>query len=130
VAYPVLYLIGASIPEGCFAGFVTLGYMLFAGPPVYGLDTSAGVYLVGSIGKETGSFLLTLASGFLGGLFALVILRVSFQLRLTESSNILIVGFLDVVLPIAVYVLVLLTPPITAMLSFNLTRRYKEPPSS
>jgi len=104
--------------------------MLFAGPPVYGLDTSAGVYLVGSIGKETGSFLLTLASGFLGGLFALVILRVSFQLRLTESSNILIVGFLDVVLPIAVYVLVLLTPPITAMLSFNLTRRYKEPPSS
>jgi hypothetical protein len=127
---PVLYLIGASTPEGCFSGFAALGYMLLTGPPVYGLGSSIGVFLIGSIGKQTGSFLLTLASGFLGGLFTLVLLRVLLRLSFTESSNILIVGLLDIILPIVVCVLVIFIPPITATLGFNLTRRFKKPPLS
>ena len=126
VTCPVFYLIGASTPGGCFSGFVAMGYMLLTGPPVYGLGTSVGVYLVGSIGKQTGSFLLTLASGFLGGLFTLVLLRVLFRLSFTESSNVLIVGLLDVILPIVMCVLVILIPPIFATIGFNLTRRYKD----
>lgn len=69
VAVPAVYVIGASSPKGCFAGLVTLGFMFIVIPPLYGIVRAVGVYLVGSIGKQTGSLLLTLGCGFLDVLF-------------------------------------------------------------
>lgn len=118
-AVPVTYAVGASIPEGCFGGIIALAYMSFSAPPVYGLGSSLGVYLVGSRGGQTGSFLLTLGCAFLGGLVMLPM----FLFAYLESD--MFVG----VEKIGLWAIVLLAAPIMAMLGFNLTRRYKEPPS-
>ena len=80
---------------------------------LYGPASAIGVYLVGSRGKQTGSFLLTLVAGFLGGCVMLPTLFV------TGS-----------VLGGACLALVFLTAPVIATIGFNGTRRYKEPPSS
>ena len=85
-------------------------------PPVYGIASAVGVYLLGSRGKQTGSFLLTLAFGFLAGLLKLAMLPLAN--RLPEV--------LVVVLFCSFGPLVLLVPPIAATIGFNLTRRYKE----
>jgi len=86
-------------------------------PPLYGIASAVGVYLVGSRGKQTGSILLTLAFGFLAGLLNLAMLPLAN--RLPEV--------LIVILFCSFSPLVLLAPPIMAALGFNLTRRYKEP---
>ena len=98
-------------PLGMFLIFMSV---FFAFPILYGPASAIGVYLVGSRGKQTGSFLLTLVAGFLGGLFTSFILWVSLSLQL--SSKLIALG--------------LLIPPIVATYGFNRTRRYKEPPSS
>ncbi len=90
-------------------------------PPLYGLVSAVGVYLVGKIGKQTGSFLLTLIGGFLGGLIA----HLSVLPALFLSSDVK----LEVELW-ALMILILLIPPIFATIGFNLRRRYKQPPSS
>ncbi len=121
VALSVAYVIGARYgQEGCFGGLVALGYLFFAVPPAYGLGGAVGVSLVGNVGKQTGSFLLTLGCGFSGGLIMLVVLVLANRL-----SDVLIVILFWLLLP-----LVLLIPPIMATLGFNLTRRYKKPSSS
>ena len=91
-------------------------FAFFAFPILYGPASAIGVYLVGSRGKQTGSFLLTLVAGFLGGLFTSFILWVSVSLSLQLLSKLIALG--------------LLIPPIVATYGFNRTRRYKEPPSS
>ena len=88
-------------------------FAFFAFPILYGPASAIGVYLVGSRGKQTGSFLLTLVAGFLGGCVMLPTLFV------TGS-----------VLGWACWALVFLTAPVIATIGFNGTRRYKEPPSS
>ncbi len=85
--------------------------------PLYGFGSAVGVYLLGTRGKQTGSFLLTLAGGFVG---ALVVLLPSFSLFFSGKVIVHLVPLL----------LLLLFPPVLATLGFNLTRRYKEPPSS
>ena len=77
---------------------------------VYGIVCTVGVYLVGSRGKRTGSFLLTLAFGFLSGLLVIA------MLSLVRVTRVLLIR----------YVLELLTQPIAATVGFNLTRRYKD----
>jgi len=137
IALPVAYLIGVSFPQGCFAGLAALVYMFFVVPLVYGLGSAVGVYLVGSRGKQTGSFLATLGCGFLAGFIALIILYVSLRLQtiltMARSSSVMMVGFiveLQKIFRCVCWVIVLLIPPILATLGFNLTRRYKEPPSA
>lgn len=89
-------------------------------PGVYGIAGAVGVYLVGSRGNQTGSFLVTLAFGFLAGLFKLAVLALAN--RLPEM--------LIVVLSCSFSPLVLLVPPIAATIGFNLTRRYRQEKSN
>jgi hypothetical protein len=124
VAVPAAYVIGADVDKGCFAGFEALAKMILVLPPVYGLGSAVGVYLLGNIGKQTGSFLLTLGCGLLGGLVMLAMLLV-----LSVLSGVLIVG-VERILLWTLGVLILLIPPIMATIGFNLRRRYKQPPSS
>ena len=124
VAVPAEYVIGAGVDKSGLAGFETLIKMILVLPPVYGLGSAVGVYLLGNIGKQTGSFLLTLGCGLLGGLVMLGMLIV-----LSVLSEVLIVGVERIVLW-TLGVIILLIPAIIATLGFNSSRRYKEPPSS
>ncbi len=126
VAVPVLYvaiLVFAIvfaipvIPPGESGGYIgesvvmLLLFAFFAFPILYGPASAIGVYLVGSRGKQTGSFLLTLVAGFLGGCVMLPTLFV------TGS-----------VLGGACLALVFLTAPVIATIGFNGTRRYRSKP--
>ena len=118
VALLVLYVTGivligkgeqtGSIGQLAALGFVAIFITVF--PPLYGYGSAVGVRLLGSRGNQTGSFLLTLAGGFVGGLVVVVIL-------LMEPGFLMLCS-------------TLLIPPVLATCGFNLRRRYKEPPSS
>lgn len=132
IALPVAYVIGASVPEGCFAGLAALLYMFLVIPPVYGLGSAVGVYLVGSRAEQTGSFPATSGWGFLAGLFTLLILYILLRLQTiltaAPSSSIMVVGLvveLQRIFRWTRWAIVLLIPPIAATYGFNLTRRYK-----
>ena len=134
IAGEILAGIGMSFAVMMLVGFVE-GIVLFGGigdgetriafmaklskvtPAVYGIAAAVGVYLLGSRGNQTGSFLLTLAFGFLAGLLKLAILPLAKLLP----------EMLIVILFCSFGPLVLFVPPIAATLGFNLTRRYKEP---
>ncbi|MBM3242650.1 hypothetical protein FJZ31_40840 [Candidatus Poribacteria bacterium] len=73
------------------------------------LGSSIGVYIVGNIGDETGSFLATLGGSMLGEV-------VGFAATYTTGAPGLLV--------------MLFGPPIGATIGFNKTRRYKSPPTS
>jgi hypothetical protein len=107
------------------------------GPAHQALDPLVGDWEVGSRGKQTGSFPATLGFRFLAGLLTILVLYVSVRLQIVlttaQSSNVLIVGLMVEAQKIIRWVrwaLILLLPPTGTMLCFNLTRRYKEPPSS
>jgi len=126
VAYPVAYVIGivllgtdlSAVPAvPAVLGFQVIFDLVF--PPLYGLGSAVGVYLLGSRGKQTGSFLLTLAGGLVGGIVMLVML----PLALFLSSD-YIVG-VEKIVGWALVVLIPLIPPIIAAFGFNLRRRYK-----
>lgn len=92
-------------------------------PPFYGLASAAGVYLVGSIGKQTGSFLWTTGCGFLGGSFMLAMLLLVYYLSADgDSHDVRMVAVFLKFVP-----LILLVPPVVGTYGFNLTRRYKDP---
>jgi hypothetical protein len=125
VAFPLTYVTGivlAGIDEKTGPVFIGLFFIVF--PPLYGLASAVGVYLVGSRGNQTGSFLPALGCGFLGGFFMKVMLP-----QVGHLSGVLIVGVEKIVLW-TICVLVLLIPPIVTTFVFNLTRRHKEQPSS
>ncbi len=110
------------------SGFAALGFLaIFATifayvfPPLYGLGSTVGVYLVGTRGKQTGSFILTLAGGFLGGLLTLLMISIGINF----SDELILIVFL-----LFWSLLVLLIPPILATIGFNRTRRYKKPLNS
>lgn len=111
VAVPAVYVIGAFFPKGCFSGFAALGFMFLVIPPLYGIVGAVSVYLVGSIGKQTGSLLPTLGCGFLGA-YGAFIPSIALLMR---GKEILLIFLLPL----------LLIPPGMAMLGFNSTRRYK-----
>lgn len=126
VALPVAYVTEIELVDtkAHFVAFPFLVVFVVTSTLLYGLASAVGVYLVGNIGKQTGSFLLTLGCGFLGGLVMLVMVPLTFML-----SGVLIIGIEKVVVW-ACWALVFLIAPIVATLGFNLTRRYKEPHSS
>ncbi|MBW7989159.1 MAG: hypothetical protein FVQ84_03960 [Planctomycetes bacterium] len=121
IAVPFAYVIGTVFDDGGdFGGMAALGIILLVSPMVYGLGSAVGVYLLGSRGKQTGSLLLTLVCGFVGGL------AMPFSLPMLFSAP----SFLSGVERIVLKAVLLLIQPIIATIGFNLTRRYKEPPSS
>ncbi len=131
VALPVAYVIGIVLVGKGEPFFQVIFNMVF--PLLYGLGSAVGVYLVGSRGKQTGSFLRTLAGGLVGGLVMLVMLPLALFLSSdyiveVESSD-YIVG-VEKIVGWALVVLISLIPPIFATISFNLRRRYKEPASA
>ncbi len=131
VAVPVIYLTVYVIVRAIWGeeknlglgGFLVVGFIFLAFPPLYGPASAVGVYLVGNIGKQTGSFLPTLRGGFLGGLIMFVML-----IPVSFLSSVLIVGA-EKIVSWTLWALVLLIPPIVATSGFNSKRRYKEPPS-
>lgn len=121
VALLVVYVTGIIVVDkGCFAVFGFLAMFVFTFPPLNGFGSAAGVYFFGSRGNETGSFLTTLGFGFLGGLV------MAFLVCFIYTAG----DMMSVMEKIVVWTIVLLTAPIIATFGFNLTRRYKKPPSS
>ncbi len=117
----VVYVTGVIVVDkGCFAVFGFLAMFVFIFPPLNGVGSAVGVYLVGNRGNETGPFLATSGLGFLGAL--VMALLVFFLFAAGDVMSVLEKTVL--------WAIVLLTAPIMATLGFNLTRRYKEPPSS
>jgi hypothetical protein len=100
-------IIGAE--EGCYELGCGMGEGLIGLTIGHTLGSAIGVYLVGNIGNETGSFLATLGGSILGGGLGLTFVFLSGEL-----------------LPFPL----LVCPPIGATIGFNLTRRYKSPPTS
>ncbi|UCD50226.1 MAG: hypothetical protein JSW27_22190 [Phycisphaerales bacterium] len=112
-----------GLGESCMGGllvFAVLAMMIIAALPVYIVGCAIGVYLVGRIGSQTGSFLAAFGGVFLGApVIALLYLYI-------DMAGDMMLG----IVRIALWALVLLTPAIMSTLCFNLTRRYKTPPSS
>jgi pyruvate formate lyase activating enzyme len=86
------------LPTNCVADWVCAGgtgagYPKWAYQPgtLYGLGSAVGVYLVGSRGKQTGSFLLTLAGGLIGGLVTVFLSR-HLHARFREGRKALLQG--------------------------------------
>ena len=136
VALPLACVTGFLLvhEDSCFllvdevSGFAAFGFLAtfaaifaYVFPPLYGLGSAVGVYLLGTRGKQTGSFILTLAGGFLGGLLTLLMISIGINL----SDELILIVFL-----LFWSLLVLLIPPILATIGFNRTRRYKEPQSA
>lgn len=99
------------------AVFLIPGFLIV--PPLHGLASAVGVSLVGHRGTQMGSFLWTLSCGFAGGLAIMGIIHSFCWSYLFPSVS-----------RWASVPLALLIPPLMATCVFNLTRRYKEPPSS
>jgi hypothetical protein len=132
VAVPVLYVTrcvvlhaiwGQAINLG-HGDFVAVGLIFVAFPMLYGPASAVGVYLVGSRGNQMGSPLATLGCGYLAGFVILVT-----QFAALVLSDALPVG-VETTVAWACWALLLLVAPIMAAICFNLTRRYKQPPSS
>ena len=129
IAYLFFYAVGygakiAGLSEGgCMPSLADLaiwGITLWVVPMAYGLASAVGVYLVGSRGTQTGSFLASLGFGLIGGFVMMVAL-----IPVAFLSAALIVGAENIARR-TLWVLVALIPPISATLGFNLTRRYKQ----
>ena len=93
--------------------FVFLILFLASSPLLYGIGCASGIYLIGSIGRQTGSFSISLVAGFVAGLVALFLTFCVFR-TLTVMQNLV---------PLLLFII----PPIPATICFNLTRRYKKP---
>jgi hypothetical protein len=104
-------------------GILVMFFLVF--PPLAGLVRAVGVYLVGSIGKQTGSFVLTF---LVGGFLDVLCMFVMFFIIPVLGSDLIEEG--GTIFVSRLVVIVLFVPPIFAILAFNLTRRYKEPHSS
>ena len=124
LAYLSLYVVGygaesAGLGEGCMDGFWVLGMIAYIVPPVYILGCAIGVYFVGTRDIQTGSFWATLGRVFLGvPVMAILCLYI-------WAAEYMMLGIEKIIL----WPLVFLAPPIGATIGFNLTRRYKKPPS-
>ena len=125
LTYLSLYGVGygaksAGWGGGQMDGLAVLAIMIYVAPPVYVLGCAIGVYFVGRIGNQTGSFLATLGGVFLGvPVIALLYLYI-------DMAGDIMLGMVKIVL----WSVVFLVPSTGATLGFNLTRRYKLPPSS
>jgi hypothetical protein len=123
VAYVMLYVLYGGPPEDKnlgLGGFLVFGAMAFAFLILYGPATIVGVYLVGTRGNQTGSFLVT-AGGLLLAVPVIVLLFIY-----KDMAEYKTLGIVETIL----WVLVFVAPSISATICFNLTRRYKKPPPS
>jgi hypothetical protein len=102
-------------------GLLVLGMMAYIVPPVYILGCVIGVYFVGTRGIQTGSFWVTFGGSLLG-----VPVMALLYFYIWAAEEYMTLGIEKIVL----WPLVFLAPPIGATLGFNLTRRFKKPPSS
>lgn len=110
---PVMYKIFRDKEaEGASVG-IYLGCTLAI---TYPLGNALGVYLVGNIGDESGSFLATLAGSYIGELVGAVLFM---QVMGSEGD----MHWLHVIKPF-------LAAPIGATIAFNLTRKYKSSANS
>jgi len=118
-AVPVACLLAMGSGGDCFG----VGKLLAAAtglviiPPVYALAAAVGVYLIGSRGNQTGSFLLTLCGGIVGGLGMFLLLPVAALLLSedTDSISVLLLAFASLI------------PAVAATYGFNLRRAYEVP---
>ena len=104
---------GGHGSELAIVGVFTM--FIFVFPPLYVLGSAVGVYLVGTRGKQNGSFLLTLPGGFIGLLVMVILAFAGRDSSVGTREKIVIWGFLSLI------------GPIFATIGFNLTRRYKKP---
>ncbi len=82
----------------------------------YTIGTAHGVYMVGSSENVTGSYAATLGGSFLGLLLAYPVSMIN-------------IGDTPISMNIA-YFIAFIGPPVGATIGFNLTRRYRTPPTS
>ena len=101
----------------------TVVVFLFAFPPLNGFGIAVGVYLVGSRGKQTGSFFGTLVGSFLLSVACFLPLLMLLRSVGPHEVNPPTAG--EKIVQLGGIALVLLIPPIVATLAFNSTRRYK-----
>ena len=125
LAYSSLYVVGygaksAGWGGGQMDGLAVLGIICMVIPPVYVLGCAIGVYFIGRWGNQTGSLLATLGGSLLG---LPVMGLLYFYIGAAED---MMIGIEKIIL----WPLVFLVVPCFATLGFNLTRRYKKPPSS
>ena len=123
VAYVMLYMLYGGPPEDKnlgLGGFLVFGAMAFSFIILYGPATVVGVYLVGTRGNQTGSFLVT-AGGLLLAVPVIVLLFIY-----KDMAEYKTLGIVETIL----WALVFLAPSISATICFNLTCRYKKPPSA
>ena len=87
--------------------------LFFTGCPLlYGIGCALGVYLIGSMGKQTGSFSVSLIGGFVLGF---IVILPSLSLFHSRKMTVDLIPAL----------LLFLLPPIAATICFNLNRRFK-----
>jgi len=128
VALPISYVFGELFFGTNFGRISNLGsraMLVLTFFPLHGLTSAVGVYLVGSIGQQTGSFLWTIVTGFLGGLVMLGALVMLVMLPSLDEYFGLVMAEEEIV-----RVVLLLVLPGMTMLAFNLTRGYKTLSSS
>ena len=107
---------GGHCSELAIVGVMTM--FIFVFPPLYVLGGAVGVYLVGTRGKQKGSFLLTLPGGFVGLLVMVIMAFAGGDSSVGTGEKIVIWGLFSLI------------GPIFATIGFNLTRRYKESASA
>jgi len=108
----IVIMIIASESENCYELGCGMWEGLIGGITSHTLGSAISVYIYGSSGNETGSFLATLVGSILGagmGITGAIIFSEAPPLALTVF---------------------LICPPIGATIGFNLTHRYKSPPAS
>ena len=106
--------LNSAYADNCMGVFSILAVFMFViCPQILPLVSAITVYLIGSSGGKTGSFLLTVVLSILGGIVAIPIFLISLRIQF----------------PPAALVSVALTPALGATLGFNLSRRYKKGPS-
>ena len=106
--FGMAYAFGVGEEEDLSAVRLVLGYTMATA--AWSLCSAAGVYIVGTSGNETGSFLATMSGAAAGLGMALV------------DAEIDLMGFNNALL-------LFTAPTIGAIIGFNLTRRYDSPPA-
>lgn len=125
---PVLLMLYQEAKYGAPSdGWEDLPYVLafFLTYPLGALITVKGVYLVGKLGNQTGSFWATFAGSFLG----LAVAVATIPLLFLES----VARCFDRLEPASgpvLFAIFFAGPPLGAVIGFNLTRRYKSPLAS
>jgi hypothetical protein len=117
--------IGGKLYEGCSGFLCEFDGILIGWSIGYPLGSAIGVYIAGNTGNEIGSFPSTLLGSILGQLGGLGGVAIAIALAGEgegEGEGELAVGLGGV--------LFFVGSPIGATIGFNLTRRYKSPPSS